>query len=51
MKQTLSFIMGEAQNNNIEAQQLLQEFSSMNVEEKEHYLLLTDKINGSNTNN
>lgn len=45
MKQTLQHITIEAQNNNIEAQQLLQELSLMDIIEKEKYLVLTDKIN------
>lgn len=44
MKQTLNYIMFEAQNNNIQAQELLQEFDTMNIVEKEKYLVLTDKI-------
>ena len=44
MKQTLSYIMFEAQNNNIQAQELLLEFDSMNIEDREKYLVLTDKL-------
>lgn len=44
MKQTLQYLTIEAQNNNIVAQQLLEEFSAMDIIEKQKYLILTDKI-------
>ena len=44
MKHTLAFLVAEVNDKNIKATEMIDGFKTMNVVEKEKYLVLTDKI-------